>query len=144
VDARDFLAGVCADLRAALLDGREIEIEVDAQDAPLSVNQAQAVGLLVNELVTNAVKHAFGERGRGHIVVRFQRRGEGYHLTVADNGRGYGQAGVGQGHRLVNLLVAQLSGDLRVENAPGATFSITFPDELRATERMVARARHPG
>ncbi|MGB5724457.1 MAG: histidine kinase dimerization/phosphoacceptor domain -containing protein, partial [Parasphingorhabdus sp.] len=68
VDMRDFLNRLCGSLREALaLDGR-IELIVAAEPCQLSRDRAGAVGLLINELVTNAVKHAFVDRESGAIT----------------------------------------------------------------------------
>ncbi|MGB5484395.1 sensor histidine kinase [Parasphingorhabdus sp.] len=88
VDMRDFLNRLCGSLREALaLDGR-IELIVAAEPCQLSRDRAGAVGLLINELVTNAVKHAFVDRESGAITVEMRTISDGAVLEVRDNGVG--------------------------------------------------------
>ncbi|WP_339824231.1 sensor histidine kinase [uncultured Parasphingorhabdus sp.] len=88
VDMRDFLNRLCGSLREALtLDGR-IKLVVVAEPCQLSRDRAGAVGLLVNELVTNAVKHAFVDREKGTIKVELLAVSDGAVLEVSDDGVG--------------------------------------------------------
>ncbi len=144
VEMGTFLRDLIADLRVSVAGLRPIGLFVEAEDDTLlTVARAGAVGLIVNELVTNALKHAFPGERMGSIRVGF-RREEGrqmFVLTVADDGVGMateagteaaaprdargrperlrteGQGG-GVGLRLVRALAAQLGG--RVETVPHA------------------------
>ncbi len=88
VEMRDFLTRLCGSLRDALaLDGR-IELIVAVEPCQLSRDRAGAIGLLVNELVTNAVKHAFVDRDKGTIRVEMRAVSDGAVLEVSDDGAG--------------------------------------------------------
>jgi len=116
-------------------------IDVQADElAALSLDKAIPCGLIVNELVTNALKHAFTGRELGTITVAFIRHGDTWHLSVADDGVGRKAStrshdavavstGKGIGEQLVVGLVAQLSGTLRYETPPGGgtLVKIEFP-----------------
>jgi two-component sensor histidine kinase len=88
------------------------------------------MGLIVTELVINSLKHAYpGVEASGAIVVRFHSTGDGWILTVADDGIGLkgdhasGKPGLGTG--IVNALATQLSARVEVTNAdPGCLVSI--------------------
>lgn len=122
-----FLRRLCADLGAVL--GETIEVTGDDGDVPTT--RIQPIGLLVNELVTNAAKH-----GKGPIEVCYEI-GEAHHrLTVSDRGEGVpagfdpAASGKGLGMRVVTSLVGQLGGT--VGNGPcpdgiGSCFTIVFP-----------------
>lgn len=130
VDGRDFIEGLCADLDFSLLRPRAVNIVVAAEPAKLSLSQATTVGLLINELVTNALKHAFPDDREGRITVRFGRQDGICRLVVADDGIGLsGDARPGLGRHLIDVLVRQLQGRLEVSGAPGVAFTITFADD---------------
>ncbi len=106
-----------------------MDVRVDGS-AALPLEKAIPCGLVVNELVTNALKHAFRGRERGAVGVSFERAGDAWRLTVSDDGIGVG-VGVGAaradgdsspegiGEQLVEGLVAQLGGTMRYAETPG-------------------------
>jgi two-component sensor histidine kinase len=113
---------------------RQVAIEVRAMDAPFDLNRAIPCGLIVNELVTNSLKHAFPS-GPGRVRIGFSRSaaGDAWVLTVADDGVGLRedalQEPVTLGLQLVRALVSQLDGRLEVrrdKERRGTTFEIRF------------------
>ena len=89
VEMRGFLDGLCSDLRATLAEGRPVAVRACADPISLSAAQAVPVGLIVNEAVTNALKHAFPGERPGSVTVRLRRQGErGLRLEIADDGVG--------------------------------------------------------
>ena len=109
-----------------------IHVEVDAEGVQLSVDTAIPCGLIVTELVTNALKHAFPNGSGGNIRVTALANREGWlKLTVADDGKGlpekldFRKSG-SLGLELVNSLVRQLGAKLEIRRSPGATFQIEF------------------
>jgi two-component sensor histidine kinase len=130
IDTREYLTDLCDDLRIALTGLRPIRLDVAAESHPVGLQRAVALGLMANELVTNALKYAFSETQAGRVEVRFERRGAEFRLAVSDNGEGgpAPAAGTGTGHKLVRALAAQLGGRLeRREGRPGSVYSVTFP-----------------
>lgn len=132
VDSQAFLEGLADDLRAAMLPDTGIALTASAEAHPLPVAVAGDVGLVVNELVTNALKYAF-PRDRGGVVrIGFGREGDLYRLAIADNGVGLGHARLdtangGSGMRLVRALAAQLGGRLEVQAAEvGGTLCVLW------------------
>ena len=108
-----------------------VEIELPMENMELDVDTAVPIGLIVNELLTNALKYAFPANGFGKIKLSLQEIGDNLlQLTLADNGVGKQEnaqaQGTGFGTQLVNLLTRQLDGKLTqiVEN--GTTVSIQF------------------
>jgi two-component sensor histidine kinase len=127
VEMHDYLRALCANL-----DPRrpKTAMEVEADVAGLPLDRAVPVGLIVNELVTNSVKYAFGEEG-GIINVVFRVNttiGEA-EVSVRDNGRGMGPTRKGaHGLRLAESLASQLGGRLTTPAVPKGTLTIlTFP-----------------
>jgi len=114
-----------------------VRVTLDAAetDLALDVDRAIHVGLIANELVTNALKHAFPGRPGGRIAVRLQRAGDQLALEVRDDGIGLPSdldlARVKTlGLRIVRILASRLEAALVVENRNGTHVRITFP--LRA------------
>jgi two-component sensor histidine kinase len=122
--------------------GRPIVIECEADSLPLCMHQAVLLGLILNELVTNAVKHAFPGGRAGRIRVRLEALDSRLRLSVEDDGVGidgssWTGAGAGQGQALVLGLAHELEGNLELRStASGSSFHLTFP----ATGRPASRA----
>ncbi len=130
VPMRAYLERLCR--RVDDLSGEGVvSVRVNCDDIALSSAHAVPVGLIVNELLTNVFKHAFGEIKKGEVEVSFVR-GDGFTLTVKDNGRGCpeGEPG-GVGSRIVDLLAKQLNGSMeRVSGSSGCRVRVSFPDTL--------------
>lgn len=112
--------------------GNHIRIETDITNVEMTVNLAIPTSLILNELVTNAYKHAFNGREEGRIRVQVDRTGSGMVLEVRDNGAGLpDDFGEGQdsslGMSLVSTLTKQLSGEIEAYTEEGAVFRITYP-----------------
>lgn len=105
----------------------------DVDDVHMNMDTMILCGLIVNELVSNALKHAFPDPGKDVIRVSVMQNGNNaYKLEVSDNGRGvhdefdlFSTNTLGLG--LVQSLVEQLQGTMEVEKGDGLTFSISFP-----------------
>jgi two-component sensor histidine kinase len=133
VNMQEYLHAVCWRLGEALRDVRPIAVRVDAENGTLDSRQAVRIGVVVNELVTNAMKHAFpGDRG-GTIQIRLLRRPTDLTIIVEDDGAGCPEdAQVGLGSRLVALLTQQSGGSVKRESAkPGCRVAITIPHDVR-------------
>lgn len=144
VDSRTFINDLCDDLRAALIGLRPVALDLALEGHPISIQKAVAIGLIINELLTNALKYAFPGETRGTVNVSFARDGNQYKLTVRDNGVGVGEhrGGKGMGISLVRTLASQSGGDLEVWDAqPGAVFVVTLPitSGLRTERPMPTR-----
>jgi len=129
VDGDAFLGGLCADLRSTL--GVLMPIAIDCRIAPvqLALGQAVPLGLIVNELVTNALKHAFPDGRAGTVTVSLAREGVRGILTVEDDGVGVDGAATpqGLGHKLVPALTKQLDGEVAIETrSPGTRVRVRF------------------
>lgn len=135
VGARGFVEEMVNDLQPSLLGLRPIVLRAEAEDAELSSGRAVTVGLMINELVTNAVRFAFSEDEPGNILVFFRRCEPGFCLEVIDDGRGFrSEARSGSvGQRMLRALVRQLDGSIEWSGPPGTRVSVTFPDEAQQT-----------
>jgi two-component sensor histidine kinase len=115
-----------------------IKINVDVDDFSIGMETAVPMGLIINELVTNSIEHAFPQ-GEGNINLNLHKNGETFILTVRDNGLGLPEGLDPKkvktlGLSLVNSLVEQLNGSMEVEVEHGTTFKISFK-ELKYAKR---------
>lgn len=104
----------------------------DCDQFLLEVSTASAIALIVNELLTNAVKHGRPADGAPRIAVTFHKRGPGTRLVIADNGPGFDyceRIGASSGLELVKGLVRQIRGTLSIDQDQGARITIDFADD---------------
>lgn len=131
----EYISGLCAGLtNASILDPSRTNISVEVEPVRLPTEVAVPVALIVNELVTNALKYAQPPEGRGAIKVSLVRLPpDELKLTIADNGKGAAtetkeQSGLGR--RLVNTFVRQLAGRVATHSsANGYEVVIVFPEQ---------------
>lgn len=122
VEMRDYLIDLCGALSDALFLRGGITLACDSDAAAVPRDRAVSIGLVVNELVTNAAKHAFRGRDLGHIAVQFRTKaGAGWTVSVADDGVGMPAAsapaeGHGLGSRLIEAFARQAGGTLRTDS----------------------------
>jgi two-component sensor histidine kinase len=130
VSLERYLGTLCNVIMPSLIGVRPIRVASDIEPVSLDFDKVVVLGLITNELVTNSVKHAFGEDG-GLIRVFFHvKDGEGV-LVVEDDGRGTGigdQAKVGMGSQLLPAMARQLGGALEsdTEHRPGTRHVLRF------------------
>jgi len=107
-----------------------VELSVEAAPLPVGLDFAIPLGLIVTELVTNSLKHAFPD-GKGRIEVSLVRLDDGrLELAVSDNGKGYapGETKTGSlGGTIIEGLVTQLGGTMKVRHDKGVRTEITIP-----------------
>jgi two-component sensor histidine kinase len=137
VDAGDYLGALVAELRRTYeASNVALSAAVEAPAIRLGTDAAIPCGLIVNELVTNAIKHAFPDSRRGAVRVLVRRTEKsGLLLTVVDDGVGFPAAldfrqTPTLGLKLVCMLAGQLKGDLQCLPGPGTKFALRFDGEL--------------
>jgi two-component sensor histidine kinase len=110
---------------------RRVAIASDCERLTIESGLATPLALCAAELVTNAVKHAFGPEG-GRIEIVLRRDGSVGQLVVADDGGGLPEAPTrSSGVRVVDALVRQVRGEIAVETGPdGTRYTVTFPLKL--------------
>ena len=132
VDAATYLDELCCDLISSVHkeDGTSIVLKTDIESELLPTDRAILIGLIVNELVTNAVKYAFPGETRGTVLVTLKRLPGKLRLTVADDGQGLDPRRVdsGTGGRLVEGFALQLGGQVeRESDSRGTTVRLILP-----------------
>jgi two-component sensor histidine kinase len=131
VDLRTYFAALCQSISASMIDDpKRLTIETKVDDTATNSDVSVSMGLIVTELVINAIKHAFPDQSvGGKIIVSFAADGGGWVLSVSDNGAGMpvgkkrGAPGLGTG--IVEALSKQLDASVTVlEASPGTRVEV--------------------
>ncbi len=134
VSCQEYLGKLVNDLsRAQRRSGGQVEVVLEVDEIPLHMDQAVPLGLIVNELVTNAFEHAFADQGPGKVRVAMGRIGSNdLELVVSDDGVGLPEQGdiekvssMGL-HLVARLAKDQLGGTFEPSTDAGARFLIRF------------------
>lgn len=133
IDLADYIRNLASFLfRSYRAGAGHITLNVQADNVFLGIDAAVPCGLILNELISNALKHAFPDKRPGQIRVELRTGPEGaVNLVVADNGIGFPPdfdftATDSLGMQLVHTLVEQLDGTLEISGREGASFNIKF------------------
>lgn len=116
-------------------DHRKIKLNSNVENAPISINQAYPLGLIVNELISNSLKYAFPDKKEGEITVTMKKLEKELELIVRDDGIGMAKEFdlknlKSLGLKLVRTLVEnQLNGSVNLDNTNGTKFTIKFNTE---------------
>ena len=134
IDFRDYIASLSSSVFQSLSeDPGRVALRLDVKQVTLDIDLAVPCGLLVNELVTNALKHGFPRGRTGAITLTMEKTADGLcRISVRDDGvglpPGFDLSSSGSlGLRLVGILTKQIAGTLEIRNTGGAEFIITFP-----------------
>ncbi|OPX57866.1 MAG: sensory histidine kinase AtoS [Methanobacterium sp. PtaB.Bin024] len=114
-------------------DPSRVSLELEIEDVNIDINNAIPLGLILNELITNAMKYAFPDDEKGIINVSFCKKGDKYILKVADNGKGFPKdldykKSDSLGLQLVTNLSYQINGEIELDRTEGTAFILTFTE----------------
>jgi two-component sensor histidine kinase len=133
INMKDYLGEVVESIHMAFNNNKiDVGYEIAIQNVKLDIDAAVSIGLIVNELTTNAYKYAFKPNRENMLVLTLiQNKQNNIELTFKDNGNGMQknfdiEATESLGLRMVNLLTRQQKGTLEYKNDNGAMFSILF------------------
>jgi two-component sensor histidine kinase len=135
VELRPYFTQLCQSLGASMIHDRgQLSVEARVDDSESSADVSVSLGLIVTELVINALKHAFPGRRKGKIVVAYHAAPTGWTLSVADDGTGMPKDAAaikpGLGTSIVQALAAQLKADFSISDAsPGTLASIVHTNK---------------
>jgi chemotaxis protein methyltransferase CheR len=140
VEIAPYLSGLCGALATSMIgDNRPISLQVVGEGGSATSRQAESLGLIVTELVMNALKHAFpDESAKGQITVAYDTAGTDWKLSVSDNGigkpdGGFAQGKSGLGTGIIKALAQQLDAQVVTLAGPeGTTVSITHATFVKA------------
>ena len=133
VNFQDYLENLVENLKNTFNDNdSKVVFELKAKDSFFDIETSIPLGLIINELICNALKHAFPNDLEGKIVIALEPKEEHrFELILNDNGIGITNAPKSKkslGLELVNLLVAQLKGTINIENTFGTSYKINFQE----------------
>ena len=115
------------------VDPQQIRLNVEIKDLYIAIDSAIPVSLIINELISNAIKHAFPKGTSGKIIITGHREDHTVLLSVRDTGVGmpkdldWKRNKRSLGHRLVVSLVEQVKGTIELDKSDGTTFTISIP-----------------
>ncbi len=140
VDLSKYLKELAVETMTALDGDKRITLHFAGEDKlPVLLDDAVSIALVVNELITNAMKYAFAGSGPGTVSIRIVRKDGGINIILSDDGKGLPHdfdpaASSGLGMLIVTALVGQVGGQLTiVRQDQGAGFLITLPPERICT-----------
>lgn len=137
-DIGAFVTDLSNDLMSALGSGR-VDLALKAQSVPVSAAKATSIALLVNELMSNALKHAFPNGRKGRLALQVERLDNAVRIVVEDDGVGLADQAPSDesfGRTLVDMLVRQLKASIEIGNAgPGTRAVVVLP--LNAEEAQL-------
>jgi len=132
VQVADYVNSLVAELEASVqLEGKTATLRVDVEPFPMSTEKVASLGVMLTELVTNALKYAYAGRDVGEVRIAMRRDDERVELRVEDDGIGWSGTGkpqgTGLGSRIVKAMAHSLAADVAYENeGGGTTVRVTF------------------
>jgi two-component sensor histidine kinase len=140
-----YFAQLCESLGASMIhDPRQLSIAVTVDDSVVSANVSVSLGLIITELVINALKHAFPERRHGKIKIDYRSDGSDWTLSVVDDGIGMptgpDKAKPGLGTGIVEALARQMAGVIHVVDANPGTAVTLVHEEAAGGDRDIPAA----
>jgi two-component sensor histidine kinase/DNA-binding winged helix-turn-helix (wHTH) protein len=132
IDASAHLRRLCQSISRSRLDCRGIELQFVGPPLQMSSERCARLSMIISELVTNAARHAFGDRG-GKIQVELFQCGSFVRCRVVDDGTALEKIRHGRGFAIVESLIASLDGKIKQDFGPGGSVSdMHFPLGARA------------
>jgi len=134
INMKEYISQLVTSLTYTFGTSSNVNARLRLQVATMDVDKAVPVGLIINELVTNSLKHAFPDNRQGTLTVNFEQINGSVKLIIGDDGIGVSQGqptGESFGLKMVHTLTRQLEGELKVERTAGTRYEITFPYQAR-------------
>jgi PAS domain S-box-containing protein len=134
IDFADYIESLAGRLLEVYgVAGRGINLRINAEDIFLSIDAAIPCGLIINELVSNSIKHAFPNGRLGQITIDMEKHNGGYMLSVSDDGVGFPEDidyknTESLGLQIVQTLTSQLRGKIELYVNGGTRFEIIFKE----------------
>ena len=131
VEMDSYISTMIEQIKYSISNVSDIEYVLDLEKIYLDITKAVPCGIIINELITNAAKHAFSDHKEKTISISLKRDGEKVRLSVSDNGVGLPegfsiQKSSSLGMSLVNILIKQLEGEISMDGRNGTTFVLQF------------------
>lgn len=132
VSLREYLTKLIDEIIASYTISTRVAVDKHIDDFPLHASRLFPIGIILNEVLTNAMKYAFNGRTSGRITVNVSRNDANIEMVVHDDGPGFTEnarsgSDPGFGTRLIKMMVGQVEGTIEMENDNGARFRIVIP-----------------
>jgi two-component sensor histidine kinase len=139
VELRPYFTALCRSIGASMIQDRNrLSLEVKSDESKVSSDVSVSLGLIVTELIINALKHAFPDNRRGTIVVDYHTEGDAWALSVVDNGIGMPKGAetpkAGLGTSIVRALAQQLQAKIMVADSNPGTSVCVFRSQIATAE----------
>jgi two-component sensor histidine kinase len=124
-----YFEGLCSEILEAT-GAKNVGCVVEVPPVTFDLRRLMILSLLLNEIVTNSVKHAFVDRQRGTVSIRLEQDAANFALTIKDDGRGLPSshaAPKGLGFNIIESLAGQISGVIAISVEAGTTIRVVFP-----------------
>jgi PAS domain S-box-containing protein len=135
VNVKRYISELTDTAMNTLQKDENIDICLELDDIDMNINEVIPLGMLMNELLTNSLKYAFGEEEKGHIKINFCKNGDRYEAQYCDDGRGFNRRDFDNsetlGLTIVRMLLQQLEAIFEVDTEDG--FEITFSFKEKKT-----------
>jgi PAS domain S-box-containing protein len=137
INFKDYVEDMVWELCRSYRITEEVKLQIEIGEIAFGITMAIPCGLILNELVSNALKYAFPENRRGNIRISSRlRKDHKYEIIVQDDGAGMPQeidfeATKSMGLYLVKLLTAQIGGTVKLNRKEGTAFTILFPENAK-------------
>lgn len=137
IDFGDYILTLANDLfHTYVTDPGKVRLIMNLENLMVDINTTVPLGLIVNELLTNSMKHGFIEGKEGEILIDFHKEDETFVLIVGDTGVGFPEDldfrnTSTLGLQLVNNLTSQLDGKIELNKNNGTEFRITFEEQYK-------------
>ncbi len=132
VSLTEYLPRLAHEIVNAFPHGEDLELAIDIDEVALKPDTVSPLGIILNELVTNAMKYAYTDVSNGRLEITGRLRGDCLELSVADNGAGFPDSmqidtAAGFGLQLLKQLTDQLKGTVTIDRGNGGKVVLRFP-----------------
>ncbi|MCK4910825.1 MAG: ATP-binding protein, partial [Thermodesulfovibrionales bacterium] len=135
IDVKDYIQTLAGYVNNTFAGSMPVNSVVTVDDIDLDIDTLVPCGLIINELLTNALIHAFEGQDKPEIRIEMLRADKNnISLTISDNGKGLPDGfdiskSTGLGLKLVEALIIQIRGTLEAKSENGTTFKLIFPEK---------------
>lgn len=132
VDVQPYFEKLITHIQHHISGSLKVAFTLTVQPCILYFEVCLSLGIIVNELITNALKYAFENDAKNEISVAFGKENTHYFLEVTDNGKGMLQTpsttGTGMGYQIIRAIVEKLNGTLEIDTQKGIKVRVRFPN----------------
>ena len=129
INVKKHLSGLVSDIIDSYGLGKEINVELNIIDEEFSIKTLLPLSLIVNEVITNSLKHAFVNKQKGNVTLELIKTSdENYEMIIGDDGIGFHplDESSGLGTKLINIFSKQLNGTIQLLEKSGAFYHLKF------------------